>query len=86
MWLLPQKLLDQQNSHFTQEAADNCLHSGISRLCASEKGALGERSEPDVLEMERLDETPRKKDCAVVPSSPLPPVEAVPAREELGEL
>lgn len=49
MWLLPQKLLDQQNSHFTQETADNCLHSGVSRLCASEKGALGERSEPDVL-------------------------------------
>lgn len=73
--------------------AEELLHSGDCRelsvlmhkvgcgvpLCASEKGALGERSEPDVLETERVDETSRKKDCAV-PSSPPPPVEALPAR------
>lgn len=48
-------------------------------LCASKKGALGERSEPDVLEMERVNETSRKKDCTVS-SSPPPSVEALPAR------
>jgi hypothetical protein len=48
-------------------------------LCASEKGALGERSEPDVLEVWKIDKTLRKKDC-VVPSFPPPPMEALPAR------
>lgn len=37
---------------------------------ASEKGALGERSERDVLEMERIDKTPGKGLCSPqVPSA-----------------
>lgn len=40
-------------------------------LCASEKGALGERSELDVLAVERADEAPGRN-CAVPP--PLSPL------------
>ena len=57
-----------------QETAENCQYSRIVDcgilLCASEKGVLGERYEPAVLAMERVDEAPGRK-CAV-PSSTQP--------------
>lgn len=86
MW--PLRNFKTSRRGFIQETAENYLYSCIvdcgTLLCASEKGVLGEKSEPAGLAMERVVEAPGKK-CAV-PSSTQPlgslwdPVKACPVR------